>query len=80
MGVRYRVWVDASGDYIETTWFVRSIEAVFAEVGYKNNLLAIRKRYEETYDVKLVFDEQQFISAVDFRSKEHATEFILRWT
>ena len=78
--MRYRAWVDASGDYIETNWFVRSIEAIFAEIGYMNRPSVIRKRYEETYDVKLVFDEQYFITAVDFRSRDHATEFILRWT
>jgi hypothetical protein len=67
--------LDHTGDYINTEWFVRSVEALIDVHGDDG----IRQRYEQAYGVKLHFDQLHFVTSVEFQTTEQATEFILRW-
>lgn len=70
--------IESTGDYMETEWFVRSVEAlVEASDGNQHHM---RRRYEQAYDVKLYFDSLHQVNSIEFKTVEQATEFILRWS
>ena len=79
----HAVPVTMLGDYILTEWFLNSMEPLGGEtpkggIWYQDD--SIHKTYEDTYGVKVLFDVFGWVSGVEFASKDHAVEFILRWS
>ena len=73
--------VALDGDFVMTEWFVRSLQDIRSEdEANGSDMSSICWLYEQTYGVKLRFDEHDWIDGVGFSSEEAAVEFVLRWS
>lgn len=69
------------GDFVMTEWFVRSLQNIRSADGANGaDMPSICWLYEQTYGVRLRFDDQDWIYGVEFPSEEAAVEFVLRWS
>lgn len=71
-------------DYILSEWFLNSTEALYGDKLARGRVWSesdgFHDRYEEVYGAKILFDIFGWVEYAEFRDKETATEFMLRWS
>jgi len=66
----------------DTNWFQKSYTSVM-EVAELNNIDcpdSVDRLYEDLYNVNLILDSYQWVDRVEFKSREDAVMFIMKWS